>query len=153
MSTKEWRIPMQSSHRTGRGFTLIELMIVVAVVAILALVAVPSYGRYAYRARRGEAQEFLLRLANAQERYYATYNTYAAKVVDDLKFTTDTTATGNYKITIDIPSGGTIKTAFIATATPVTGGPQAKDTCANLTLDSTGAKSQSGSATANGSCW
>src|SRR5579875_1416722 len=65
-----------STMERKRGFTLIELMVVVAIIAIIAAIAVPAYGRYAYRARRVDGQELLLRIANAQERYYATYNTY-----------------------------------------------------------------------------
>ncbi|HXO99759.1 MAG TPA: type IV pilin protein [Luteibacter sp.] len=135
----------------GKGFTLIELMIVVAVIGVLAMIAFPSYTKYTFRARRGEGQELLLRLANAQERYYATYNKYAQKPIDDLKFATDTSAGGYYKITIEQLDGTTFATGYIATATPQSS--QAGDSCGNLTIDSRGNKSQSGSATANGRCW
>ena len=59
---------MNRSH----GFTLLELMIVLVIIAILAAIAIPAYGRYAYRAHRVDGQELLLRVANAQERYYST---------------------------------------------------------------------------------
>jgi type IV pilus assembly protein PilE len=136
----------------ARGFTLIELMIVVAVIAVLAAIAIPNYSRYAFRARRGEAQEALLRLATAQERYYATYNSYAASITADLKWGSATTTSGNYVLSV-APIAGTTdtKTGYIATATAQSA--QLRDSCGNLTLDSRNNKSQSGSTTANGKCW
>jgi type IV pilus assembly protein PilE len=60
------------------GFTLIELMVVVAIVAILAAIAYPSYERYVVRARRAEAQAMLWELMQQQERYYTQHNRYVA---------------------------------------------------------------------------
>lgn len=139
------------NFRGGRGFTLIELMIVVAVIAVLAMIAFPSYTRYTYRARRSEGQELLLRVAAAQERYYATYNAYAASVTTDLKFSTDTSVSGYYKISIDKLNGADLSKAYVATATAQSS--QVNDSCKNLTIDSQGTKSQSGNATSNGRCW
>jgi len=59
-----------------RGFSLVELLAALAIVAVLAAVALPAYRRHAYRARRVEGKELLLRIAHAQERHYATYNRY-----------------------------------------------------------------------------
>ena len=132
------------------GFTLIELMIVVAVIAVLAAIAYPQYTRYTFRARRGEGQELLLRTATAQERYFATYNKYAASMTTDLKFASDTSANGYYQVSIAAPSGGSLSTGYVLTAAPQL--VQKPDACLNLTLDSTGVKSQSGT-TSNGRCW
>ena len=60
-----------------RGFTLVELMVVIAVVAILVALALPSYGRYIRKANRGEAQQLLLNLANNQEIWRANETLYA----------------------------------------------------------------------------
>ncbi|TCV97032.1 type IV pilus assembly protein PilE [Luteibacter rhizovicinus] len=141
---------MQEPLRVG-GFTLMELMIVVIIISILAVIAVPSYNRYAYRARRAEGQGMLMKVAVAQERYYATYNNYAGSVTTDLKFATDTTDNGYYKISIGKVGTSDYTTAYIATATVQLG--QTKDACGNLTIDSRGTKSQTGQTNVNGTCW
>lgn len=61
-----------------RGFSLVELMIVVAVIAILVALALPSYSRYVRKANRGDAQSLLLNWANNQEIWRANDTNYAA---------------------------------------------------------------------------
>jgi len=63
-----------------RGFSIIELMIVVAVIAALAAIAVPSYQNYTTRARRSEAQVALSELANLQEKFFAETLSYAPAI-------------------------------------------------------------------------
>ncbi|MGH8085315.1 MAG: type IV pilin protein [Lysobacter sp.] len=68
-----------TSNRTRKrasGFTLIELMIVVAVVAILAAVAYPSYADYVRKSRRGQAKADLMELTQLLERYRTVNNSY-----------------------------------------------------------------------------
>lgn len=67
---------IESSSREHRGFTLIELMIVVAIVGILSAVAYPSYQEYVKSSRRAEAQSALMGLAAAMERHFTANNTY-----------------------------------------------------------------------------
>ncbi|MBB3229131.1 type IV pilus assembly protein PilE [Luteibacter sp. Sphag1AF] len=141
---------VQFSRRVG-GFTLLELMIVVAIIGILTMIAVPSYNRYAFRARRADAQTALMQIATAQERYYATYNTYASSPVNDLKMTSTTTPNGYYTLSIGTMPGTDLTTAYVATATAIGG--QANDVCLNLTIDSRGTKSQTGQDNVNGMCW
>lgn len=63
--------------RRSAGFTLIELMLVVAIIGALAAIAVPSFLRYQLRARRSEAYANLSAVAKAQQSYFATNGLYA----------------------------------------------------------------------------
>ncbi|MDY6929824.1 MAG: type IV pilin protein [Pseudomonadota bacterium] len=62
--------------RVSSGFTLIELMIVVAIIGILAAIAYPSYQNYVESTRRGDAKGALMSFASAMERYYTQNGTY-----------------------------------------------------------------------------
>jgi type IV pilus assembly protein PilE len=68
---------------SDRGFTLIELMIVLVIAGILASIAYPSYAAYVTRARRVEAQAYLMDLLQAQERHFNRHTTYLAYSADD----------------------------------------------------------------------
>ncbi len=63
---------MKGLRNRNTGFTLIELMIVVAIIGILAVIAVPSFLRYQLRAKRSEAYANLEAIAKAETSYYAT---------------------------------------------------------------------------------
>ncbi|OIR03874.1 fimbrial protein precursor [mine drainage metagenome] len=66
----------------ARGFTLIELMIVVTVVAILTMVAYPSYVNYVIRANRSQAQQFLMDIAQLEEQFRLDQGQYTADLAD-----------------------------------------------------------------------
>ena len=63
-----------------KGFTLIELMIVIAIIGILAAIAIPQFAAYRTRSYNSAAQSDLKNAATAQEAYYIDYNTYANAV-------------------------------------------------------------------------
>lgn len=62
--------------KSKAGFTLVELLIVMAIVAILGVIAVPSYRNYVVGARQNSAQQALLRMAGAMENCYSLNQTY-----------------------------------------------------------------------------
>jgi type IV pilus assembly protein PilE len=139
--------------RRKGGFTLIELMIVVAIIAILAAIAVPWWGRYTYRARRADGQKVLMHVAQAEERYFTDYNRYTDSPTD-LGYPTSaiTSENGYYSVGLDV--SGASSSAFVATASPL--GPQTDDVCGNLSIDNTGAKlpaRDDAARNSNGSCW
>ena len=59
-----------------KGFTLIELMIVIAIIGILAAIAIPQFSAYRKRSYNSAAKADLRNLATAEEAYYVDYNTY-----------------------------------------------------------------------------
>lgn len=61
----------------SKGFTLIELMIVVAIIGILAAIAIPNFLTYQCKARQAEAKTNLGAVRVSQEAYYAEYDTYS----------------------------------------------------------------------------
>ena len=142
----------------SRGFTLIELLVVVAIIAILAAIAVPAYSRYTYRSRRVDGKDLLLRIANAQERYYATKNKYGG--LTDIGFTSPAPSEkGFYNATVAMTGpAGSSSQGYTATATPVPGSVQASDLCGSLTINDAGVKTPlplpaSAASNANGNCW
>lgn len=113
-----------------RGFTLIELMIVVAVVAILAAIAVPTYNRQVEQTRRADAKAGLLDAAQRLERCFTRNNTYANCL--DSPFNSPDNF---YTITVAEPAGGNLNTGFLLTATAV-----GADACSPFTLNDRGVR-------------
>ncbi|UNK50593.1 type IV pilin protein [Lysobacter sp. S4-A87] len=140
-------------RRAARGFTLIELMIVVVVVAILASIAYPTYADSVRKGRRGQAKADVLELAQLAERWRTVNNTYVG-------FGTpagDGTLAGSLgksprtgKAYYGVKIVATVDT-YTLTAAPISGTGQEKDTkCGSLSLTQAGAKSATGSGPG---CW
>lgn len=79
MEFGNWAARM-NSRQPARGFSLIELLVVMAVMGILSTIAVASYRRYALRANRTEARIALLSIQAAQEKFFLQNNTYATSL-------------------------------------------------------------------------
>ena len=69
---------MRRLHTRKGGFTLIELMIVVAIIGILAAIAIPNFLRFQLRSRAGEGKVNIAGIRTAEEAYFAEYNTYVS---------------------------------------------------------------------------
>jgi len=69
---------MKSLHSRKGGFTLIELMIVVAIIGILAAIAIPNFIRFQLRAKSSEGKTNLAAIRTAEESYFAEFGTYVA---------------------------------------------------------------------------
>jgi type IV pilus assembly protein PilA len=68
---------MRHSIKNEKGFTLIELMIVVAIIGILAAIAIPNFLRYQAKSKQAEAKVLLSGIFTSETAYYAEQNTYA----------------------------------------------------------------------------
>ena len=133
------------------GFTLIELMIVVAILGVLASIALPAYQQNVRSGARSEAQSLLVQVAASQERFYSDNNSYStnANPLASPAVATVTSERGFYQVAVAACGGGTIATCFVATATPQ--GNQTADSCTTLTITNTGLKGATGDSAAN--CW
>ena len=149
--------------KSQRGFTLIEVMIVVAILGIITAIALPSYLEQVRKGKRADAKVELLRLAQMQESYFVQNLSYAKDLTTGAGGlglgATVTSEQEEYTITmtaLDNGGGGCTGvaadpcTTFTLTATP--GATQNDPKCANFTLTNTGVKGVTGTHTAQ-QCW
>jgi type IV pilus assembly protein PilE len=143
--SRTYATPQASSPHPGAsaGFSLIELMIVVAIVAILAAIAYPSYQAHVRKSNRAAAEAFLMDIATRQQQYFLDTRSYAGSV-STLGMNTPTEVAQNYDDVVVTPSAGP-PPGYTLQATPH--GMQVHDSrCAPLKLDQGGTKLPSG-------CW
>ena len=128
----------------NKGFTLIELMIVVVIMGILAAFAYPNYTRYIVESRRSDAQIALTQLAAQEEKFFSQCNSYigvynaaGSTVVGCTGFGATyptTSSNGFYTLSVTVlPAPPARSTSFVATATPVAGTTQAADGAFTIT--------------------
>ena len=130
-----------------RGFTLIELMIVVAIVGILAAIAYPSYLKYTLKSNRSAAQSLMLEMASREERYLLDARSYGSESDIGMAASNQPTSVTQFYGVVAAPTAGP-PPGYTITATAIAGSTQAtKDSaCTPLTIDQTGAKLPAG-------CW
>ena len=126
--------------KNSAGFTLIELMIVVAVIGILAGIALPSYQDYVRRSARTQAQACMTQIAHALERRRATNLSYGEDM-PILSCATEGSLDKRYTLT-----GVVDDASYTVTATPKDS--QTKDKCGTMTIKQTGEKTS-----ATDGCW
>jgi len=151
-------------RREMDGFTLVEMMVVVAIVGILSSIAYPSYQNSVMKSRRADAKAALLELANFMERHATEVGCYLDPGIDNvcgaggddtnpvLPFLTAPKSGTAYYDLVLFPVDAT---SFTLTANPINNSPQQNDECGSLTLTNTGVKgiigAASGLTVAN--CW
>jgi type IV pilus assembly protein PilA len=100
---------MQSRYENAKGFTLIELMIVVAIISVLAALAIAGYRSHQCRAKQAEAKTLLGMIQLSEEAYFTEYNAYSSDA-GKIGFSSKGETRYNYSI-VTAPDG------FTATAT------------------------------------
>jgi len=136
---------------TQKGFTLLELMIVIVVVSILALIAVPSYQSYMIKTRRATAAACLLELSQSMERFHTVNMSYAKDTNGNDSVLPATQCrndlTGHYVFSLTNQAART----YLVSAAPQ--GAQANNdpyACGTLTIDQAGQKDANGDIS---TCW
>jgi type IV pilus assembly protein PilE len=141
-----------------RGFTLVEMMIVLLIVAVLASLAYPGYAGYMTRTRRMEGKVALILAMQQQEQHHAVHHTYvafsnAAPLAGLPWWSGNTAAVSAYELDAEACPGADLGDCVQLRARPGTAQVDARfldPECGTLTLNSRGEQGASGS---SGRCW
>lgn len=135
---------INSSKHTQRGFTLVEIMIVVAIIGVLAAIAYPSYQRYVISSKRADMMTEMHNIASeieSRKLAQGSYGAISAKVKTDFAKAYPTQGQALYDVSIGNVAGVTgtdLTSQWLITATPKTNTQMASD--GNLTLNHQGVK-------------
>lgn len=142
---------MMKTNRAQRGFTLIEVMIVVAIIGILTAIALPSYNEYVRRGHRADARAGLLQAQQWLERAATVSGTYPTTLPGNLTWTNDAAK----RYSIEFKSNTNKSDSYTLVAAPKSNGAQKGDKCGSFTLTNTGIRDiENGlSGVAAADCW
>ncbi len=130
------------------GFTLIEVMIVVAILGIIAAVALPSYRDSVMKSRRSDAKSALMQASQAMEKYYTENQKYTGATLAAVYKTTS--PDGYYTLSF---TANPTAAAYTVQAAPTAGKGQTNDKCGTFSITETGVKGVSGGSLTVADCW
>ncbi|MBL4795685.1 MAG: prepilin-type N-terminal cleavage/methylation domain-containing protein [Pseudomonadales bacterium] len=132
---------MQTNLQKRRGFTLVELMSVLAILGLIMAFAIPAYTEYDHRVRRTKVQGTLLDVSGKMEEAYSTKQSFNDTHTGGVPNTTFYTSQSgqDYNLTMV-----TTATTYTLTATPITGGHQEDD--GTITITRAGVRTWDGNA-------
>jgi type IV pilus assembly protein PilE len=154
---KDFRLTRTAKKKWVTGFTLIELMIVVAIVAILATIAYPAYKTQILKGHRADAKSAVLEAAAREEKFFATHNVYSRTALD-LNYVAvpfDVLSNGQkvYSLDITLNLAGAAP-SYTIKATPFNN--QVNDACYTYVIDNFGVQSNEtagGATNTTTGCW
>ncbi len=145
MSGLDKALPAGQLNGAVRGFSILELMIVVAIAVVIAAIAIPSYQEQARKSRRAAATAALIDASSRQEQFFLDNKTYTTSIIAGGLNMAAVIESGTYALSVDAPTGACpVDRCYRVRATPQ--GVQAGDKCGALSIDSDRVKSPN-------NCW